>query len=74
MSISPDLLKILVCPLGKSELRLEGEKLICKECGTTFFIKDGIPDMLIEDAELPPGCNSVEELPCVKAGKARLIR
>jgi len=74
VSISQDLLKILVCPLGKSELELSGDKLICKECGTVFFIKDGIPNMLIEEAELPPGCKSVEDLPCVKSGKARLVR
>lgn len=71
MSIKPDLLEILVCPLGKSELELDGDRLICKRCGPVFAIQDGIPNMLIEDAQLPPGCNSIEELPCVRAGDAK---
>jgi hypothetical protein len=66
MPISPDLLEILVCPMGKSDLQLDGEQLICKRCGPVFAIKDGIPVMLIEEAQLPPGCNSIQDLPCVK--------
>jgi hypothetical protein len=71
MPISPDLLQILVCPMGKSELELDGDRLICKRCGPVFHIKDGIPIMLIEEAELPEGCSSVQDLPCVKAGDAK---
>ena len=71
MPISPDLLEILVCPMGKSELVLDGERLICKRCGPIFLIKDGIPIMLIEEAELPAGCKSIQDLPCVKAGDAK---
>jgi uncharacterized protein YbaR (Trm112 family) len=69
--INPDLLEILVCPLGKSELQLDGDRLICRRCGPTFAIKDGIPIMLIEEAELPAGCSSIQDLPCVKAGEAK---
>jgi uncharacterized protein YbaR (Trm112 family) len=68
--ISPDLLAILVCPMGKSDLSLEGDKLICKRCGPVFRVIDGIPNMLIEEAELPPGIRSIDELPCVKEGDA----
>ena len=71
MPISPDLLEILVCPMGKSELVLDGERLICKRCGPIFQIKDGIPIMLIEEAELPAGCKSIQDLPCVKAGEPK---
>lgn len=66
--IQQDLLEILRCPLGKSELELEGDVLVCKRCGPRFPIKDGIPVMLIDEAELPEGCASVEELPCMKEG------
>ena len=69
--ISQDLLEILVCPLGKSELTLEGDKLVCKRCGPRFSIKDDIPIMLIEEAELPPGCASIDDLPCMKEKGAR---
>ncbi len=71
MSIRPDLLDILVCPMGKSELMLDGDRLICKRCGPVFSIQDGIPIMLIEEAQLPAGCTRIEDLPCVKAGDAR---
>ncbi len=71
MPISPDLLEILVCPMGKSELELDGDRLICKRCGPIFAIKDGIPIMLIEEAQLPAGCSSIQDLPCVKSGDAK---
>jgi uncharacterized protein YbaR (Trm112 family) len=71
MSMSPDLLEILVCPLGKSELELDGDRLICKRCGPIFAIKDGIPIMLMEEAQLPTGCSSIQDLPCVKAGETK---
>ena len=68
--ISPDLMKILVCPMGKSELQVQGDKLVCKRCGPKFAVKDGIPNMLIEESELPEGCASIDDLPCVKQGDA----
>lgn len=47
--ISPELLEILVCPVDKQELRLEGSELICTQCGRRYPIQDGIPNMLVED-------------------------
>ncbi len=67
-----DLLSRLVCPLGKAPLRLEGNTLICTRCGPRFSIEDDIPNMLIEEAELPPGCSSLAGLNCVCAGDAKL--
>ena len=69
--LPPDLLEILVCPLGKSKLELDGVQLRCKRCGPVFAIKDGIPIMLIEEAQLPAGCNSIQDLPCMKEGVAQ---
>lgn len=71
LPLPKDLLDLLVCPMGKAELRLEGDKLICTRCGPAFRIIDGIPNMLIEEAELPPGISSIEDLPCVKEGEAK---
>jgi uncharacterized protein YbaR (Trm112 family) len=71
MPISPELLEILVCPMGKSELELNGDRLTCKRCGPVFAIKDGIPIMLIEEAQLPEGCSSIQDLPCIKSGDAK---
>jgi hypothetical protein len=70
-SVGSDLLDILVCPMGKSPLRLDGDHLVCNRCGTTFCIIDGIPNMLIEEAQLPEGCATIQDLPCVREGDAR---
>jgi uncharacterized protein YbaR (Trm112 family) len=70
--VNEDLLALLVCPLGKATLRREGELLVCNRCGPRFAIKDNIPNMLIEDAELPPGCASLADLPCVQSGEVKL--
>jgi uncharacterized protein YbaR (Trm112 family) len=70
--VSEDLLALLVCPMDqKSPLRLEGESLVCTRCGPRFAIKDDIPNMLIEEAELPADCPALADLPCVRAGDAR---
>jgi len=47
------LLKILACPLCKEKVELKGERLVCIKCGRSYPIKDGIPIMLVEEAELP---------------------
>jgi uncharacterized protein YbaR (Trm112 family) len=65
--IPQQMLDFLVCPLGKSELRAEGDSLVCVRCGPRFRIsREGYPNMLIEEAELPPGCDSIDQLPCVR--------
>ena len=53
MSISKELLEILVCPLSKASLVLEGGSLVStdKETRRRYRIEDGIPNMLIEEAE-----------------------
>ena len=51
--IDPKLLEILACPACKTEVRLEGGRLVCAQCGRRYPIRDGIPVMLIEEAERP---------------------
>ena len=53
MPISPDLRAILVCPQCKGELKdqKEPECLICDWCGLVYAITDGVPNMLIEEAQ-----------------------
>jgi uncharacterized protein len=70
--INEELLKLLVCPLGKAALRREGDLLICTRCGPKFSIKDDIPNMLIEEAELPAGAAALADLECVKCGEVKL--
>ncbi|OIO80866.1 MAG: hypothetical protein AUJ89_02230 [Candidatus Omnitrophica bacterium CG1_02_43_210] len=51
--IDKDLLDILACPACKADIKLVGEKLICQNpaCALRYPIKDGIPIMLIDEAE-----------------------
>ena len=51
--IEKALLDILACPACKTVVRLEGDRLVCTECGRRYPIRDGIPVMLIEEAENP---------------------
>lgn len=70
--LSEELLSLLVCPMGKAPLRQDDQTLVCTRCGVRFAIKDDIPNMLVEEAELPEGCHSLSELDCVKAGDAKV--
>ncbi len=71
--ISPELLEILRCPLDPSRTRLalEGDHLICERCRLRFNIRDGFPVLVVEEAELPPGCESLGQLPCQREKQAR---
>jgi len=51
--IDKKLLEILACPQCKADVKLESEKIVCVKCGLKYPIKDGIPIMLIEEAEKP---------------------
>jgi uncharacterized protein YbaR (Trm112 family) len=64
--ISPELLEILRCPLspGRARLLLQDGKLRCERCALGFKIKDGFPILVVEEADLPAGCDSISSLPC----------
>lgn len=51
--IDKELLDILACPACKKDVELKEEKIVCRECGRRYPIRDGIPIMLIEEAEQP---------------------
>ena len=59
-AIDAELLSILRCPLTRSRLRQEGDFLIAETGGLMYPVRDGIPVMLIEEAKLPPGVESLE--------------
>jgi uncharacterized protein YbaR (Trm112 family) len=52
MSLSPQLLEILVCPRCKGELeyRESEQVLVCHACRLRYPIRDDIPVMLIDEA------------------------
>jgi uncharacterized protein YbaR (Trm112 family) len=65
--ISPELLDLLRCPMDpQRNARLEEGPggLVCQRCRLTFPVREGIPCMLVEEAQLPPGCDSPSALPC----------
>ena len=53
--IDKELLEILACPACKAEVRLEGDRIVCTGCGRRYPIRNDIPIMLIDEAEIPEG-------------------
>ncbi|TAN63193.1 Trm112 family protein [bacterium] len=53
--IDKELLDILACPACKADVVLEtsasGEKIACTKCKRKYPVRDGIPIMLIDEAE-----------------------
>jgi len=51
--LSKKLLDVLACPKCKGDLRYENAKsrLTCKKCKLAYRVEDGIPIMLVEEAE-----------------------
>lgn len=61
--LDPKLLAILVCPLTRSPLRQEGDWLIAQQpegAGLRYPIRDGIPVLLMDQATLPAGIESLD--------------
>ncbi len=56
MAISQELLDILVCPLCKEPVKLtaNGQGLKCVKCRRVYPIRDDIPVMLIDEAQIEP--------------------
>ncbi len=52
MTLSEQLLAILVCPKCKGELeyRPEESRIICQTCRLSYPVRDDIPIMLIDEA------------------------
>lgn len=48
-----ELLEILACPACKTAVHLDdaGEWIVCDRCGRRYPIRDGIPVMLVDEAE-----------------------
>jgi hypothetical protein len=53
MPIDRELLEILACPVDKSPVREEGDRLVCSRCGRRYPVRDDIPVMLEDEAEPP---------------------
>jgi uncharacterized protein YbaR (Trm112 family) len=51
MPIDPELLAILACPADQAAVTEKGERLVCAKCGRRYPMRDGIPVMLLGEAE-----------------------
>jgi uncharacterized protein YbaR (Trm112 family) len=54
MTLSTELLEILVCPACKGDLEYHEEppeSLICHACRLVYPVEDGIPIMLVDEAK-----------------------
>jgi len=52
--LDPEFLKHLACPQCKVPLVQDGERLLCRQCGRRFPVRDGVPVLLIDEAEAAP--------------------
>lgn len=55
------LMQTLRCPITLSKLTRDGEFLVAEVGGMRYPVRNGIPVMLPEEAELPDGIASLEE-------------
>lgn len=68
--VPDDLLAILVCPVDHAKVNPEGDFLVCEECGRAYPVRDGIPVMLVEEAEQRgTGGSAAEAAPQDAAGR-----
>jgi uncharacterized protein YbaR (Trm112 family) len=52
MSLDPELLAVLVCPVTRTPLRYDdaARELVSEAAGLAFPIREGVPVMLVEEA------------------------
>jgi hypothetical protein len=43
----------LACPACLGDLRMEEARLVCNGCGRAYPVVDGIPALIVEQAENP---------------------
>ena len=71
-AVDPALLEMLRCPLTLSRLRVEADELVAEVGGLRYPVREGIPQMLPEEARLPEGIASLEDLKAQLRQKGQL--
>jgi uncharacterized protein YbaR (Trm112 family) len=61
-------LDMLICPVTRSKLRREGDYLVSQLGGLRYPIRDGLPVLLPDAAEVPPPYKTLAEF---RAGVGR---
>lgn len=49
--IDKELIDILACPACKADVELIKDKIVCKKCRKKYPVRDGVPVMLIDEAQ-----------------------
>ncbi|MFP4472273.1 MAG: Trm112 family protein [Candidatus Omnitrophota bacterium] len=49
--LDKELLEILACPSCQGSLQEQADHLRCRQCGLRYPVKEGIPVLLVEEAE-----------------------
>jgi uncharacterized protein YbaR (Trm112 family) len=57
-------LRCPIDPTRSAALVQEESHLACERCHVRFRVRDGIANLIPEEAELPDGCESFKRLPC----------
>jgi len=50
--IDKELLSILACPACRADVVEKDGKIVCVSCGRQYPVRNGIPIMLVDEAEL----------------------
>lgn len=53
--LEAEFLKRLACPACKKPLDQDGDRLVCNQCRRRFPVRDGVPVLLLDEAETPEG-------------------
>jgi uncharacterized protein YbaR (Trm112 family) len=64
----------LRCPLDpqrEATLSRNEQQLVCDNCHACFPIKQGLPVLVPDEAELPEGMREVSQLPCQRRENRR---
>ena len=65
-------LSLLRCPLDparQATLSREQQTLVCSGCHVQFPVKQGLPVLIPDEAELPSGVNVQGQLPCIREAR-----
>ena len=61
-------------PLREATLARDEQQLVCSRCAVRFPVKQGLPVLIPDEGELPPGMREVSQLPCQRAANRRKNR
>jgi uncharacterized protein YbaR (Trm112 family) len=65
--LSPESLQVFRCPLDparQARLTAAEDHVLCERCGLRYKVRDGLPVLIVEEAELPEGVARLRDLPC----------